>query len=142
MLPRTKAIAGENFHRSRFFIPKHLTPQKGGSIPTTGVNAIVAHDDAEGAPRKNANAAGASDTLGLAPGGRVPWAWGVNALASVLAAPLATLLAVQVGQYSVWIGGGICYVAAWGISRRAITAPGQKIVVGNEKEQGYRLLGK
>jgi hypothetical protein len=54
--------------------------------------------------------------VGVVPG-RVPWAWGVNALASVLAAPLATLLAVQAGQYSVWIAGGIGYAAAWGVSR-------------------------
>ena len=42
----------------------------------------------------------------------IPWAWGINGFASVLAAPLATLLAVHASQLAPWLFGELCYVAA------------------------------
>ena len=42
----------------------------------------------------------------------IPWAWGINGFASVLAAPLASLLAVHASQLAPWLGGELCYVTA------------------------------
>ena len=43
----------------------------------------------------------------------IPWAWGINGLASVLAAPVATLLSVHFSQPATWLVGLLCYLAAW-----------------------------
>ncbi len=42
----------------------------------------------------------------------IPWAWGINGFASVMAAPLSSLLSVQFGQSVTWIAGILCYVVA------------------------------
>lgn len=47
----------------------------------------------------------------------IPWAWGINGFASVLAAPLATLLSVHFSQTASWLAGGGCYLAAWAVAR-------------------------
>ncbi|MGC9453022.1 MAG: hypothetical protein ACP5I4_16420 [Oceanipulchritudo sp.] len=47
----------------------------------------------------------------------IPWAWGINGFASVLAAPLATLLSVHAGQTATWLAGALCYLAAWFVAR-------------------------
>ncbi len=46
----------------------------------------------------------------------IPWAWGINGFASVLAAPLAALLSVHASQLATWLAGGICYAVAWGVA--------------------------
>ncbi len=43
----------------------------------------------------------------------IPWAWAINGFASVVAAPLATLLSVQWGQPLTWSAGAACYLLAW-----------------------------
>jgi hypothetical protein len=49
----------------------------------------------------------------LAGAGRwIPWAWGVNGFASVLAASAATLLSVQAGQPATLLAGLACYALA------------------------------
>jgi spermidine synthase len=40
----------------------------------------------------------------------IPWAWGINGCASVIAAPLATILAIEVGFTLVMIGAAVLYV--------------------------------
>lgn len=47
--------------------------------------------------------------------GAIPWAWGINGYASVLSAPLATLLALHLGFRWVWIFALLLYLVA-GIS--------------------------
>lgn len=42
----------------------------------------------------------------------IPWAWGINGFASVIAAPLAVLLAVHGNQFGTWLAGALCYVVA------------------------------
>ena len=44
--------------------------------------------------------------------GLVPWAWGVNGAASVVASVLASLLALSAGFTAVLIGGALCYGVA------------------------------
>ena len=46
----------------------------------------------------------------------VPWAWGINGFASVLAGPLAAILSVQWGQPVTWLAGAFCYFVAWRIA--------------------------
>ena len=46
----------------------------------------------------------------------IAWAWGINGFASVLAAPLATLLSVHFSQYATWGTGAACYCLAWWIA--------------------------
>ena len=48
----------------------------------------------------------------------IPWGWGINGFASVLAAPLATMGAILSGQPSVWLAGLCCYMVAWWVARR------------------------
>lgn len=48
----------------------------------------------------------------------IPWAWGINGFASVLAAPLAVLLSIHFGQTASWLVGGLCYLVAWSMGRR------------------------
>ncbi len=55
--------------------------------------------------------------LGASPG-LIPWAWGINAFASVIAAPLATLLALERGHRALWVLGAFFYLAALGIALR------------------------
>ena len=50
--------------------------------------------------------------LGRSHPGLVPWAWGVNGCASVIGAPLATILAVAFGFRAVVAGGAALYLAA------------------------------
>ncbi len=45
----------------------------------------------------------------------VPWAWGVNGAASVVASVLAALLSLAAGFRWVLIVGVLCYVGAWGV---------------------------
>ena len=45
----------------------------------------------------------------------VPWAWGVNGAASVVAAVLAALLSLALGFRWVLIVGALCYAGAWGV---------------------------
>ncbi len=47
----------------------------------------------------------------------IPWAWGVNGFASVLAAPAAVLLSVQFAQPVTWIAALACYGVAWMVGR-------------------------
>ena len=47
----------------------------------------------------------------------IPWAWGINGFASVLAPPLATLLSVHAGQLITWIAAMTAYGIAWLIAR-------------------------
>lgn len=42
----------------------------------------------------------------------IPWAWGVNGFASVMAGPLAALMAVHFNQSSVWLLAALCYGGA------------------------------
>jgi hypothetical protein len=42
----------------------------------------------------------------------IAWAWGINGVASVVSAPLATLLAVQAGHAIGWAAAMLCYVLA------------------------------
>ncbi len=44
---------------------------------------------------------------------RIPWAWGVNGAASVVAAVLAALLSLSFGFRWVLFSGAFCYVLAW-----------------------------
>ncbi len=46
----------------------------------------------------------------------IPWAWGLNGFASVLAGPLAVLLSVHFSQIATAVVATSCYVAAWGIA--------------------------
>lgn len=46
----------------------------------------------------------------------IPWAWGINGFASVLAAPLASLISIHSGQYLTWICAGLCYLVAWRVA--------------------------
>ena len=48
----------------------------------------------------------------------VPWAWGINGFASVLASAAATLISVQWGQHVTLSAGIACYVAATAIAWR------------------------
>ena len=49
----------------------------------------------------------------------IPWAWGVNGAASVVASVLASLLALSAGFTVVLIGGALCYgVALTVVSRQ------------------------
>lgn len=52
----------------------------------------------------------------------IPWAWGINGFASVLAAPLASMLSVHFGQHVTWIAGLGCYAVA-GLTALAWTTP-------------------
>ncbi|MDY0019813.1 MAG: hypothetical protein RBT47_07420 [Anaerolineae bacterium] len=45
----------------------------------------------------------------------VPWAWGVNGAASVVASVLAALLSLAAGFRWVLIVGALCYAGAWGV---------------------------
>ena len=47
----------------------------------------------------------------------IPWAWAVNGCASVLAVPLATLLALNCGSSDVLLIGAVCYLCAAAIGR-------------------------
>ena len=47
----------------------------------------------------------------------IPWAWGINGFASVIAAPLATLLSVHFGQPATWLAGAACYLLAFAVAR-------------------------
>ncbi|GIW72113.1 MAG: hypothetical protein KatS3mg102_1655 [Planctomycetota bacterium] len=47
----------------------------------------------------------------------IPWAWAINGFASVIAPPLAALLAVEAGQPASWLAGLGCYLAAAAIAR-------------------------
>jgi hypothetical protein len=47
----------------------------------------------------------------------IPWAWGINGFASVIAAPTATLLSVHLGQPATWLAGALCYVVALAVAR-------------------------
>ena len=46
----------------------------------------------------------------------IPWAWGINGFASVLAGPLAAIISVQMGQPVTWIAGAFCYLVAWRVA--------------------------
>jgi hypothetical protein len=46
-------------------------------------------------------------------GGFLPWAWGLNGAFSVVATPLANLLAVQVGFQRVLLCAALLYVVSW-----------------------------
>lgn len=51
-------------------------------------------------------------SAGGIPRGRVAWAWAANGFASVIAAPLAALLALEFGSPSLFAFGGVGYIAA------------------------------
>jgi len=51
-------------------------------------------------------------SAGGIPRGRVAWAWAANGLASVVAAPLAALLALEFGSPSLFLFGGVAYLTA------------------------------
>ncbi len=53
----------------------------------------------------------------------LPWAWAVNGCASVVAGPLATLLALSIGLPAVLIAASTCYVVAALVARNWRTAP-------------------
>jgi hypothetical protein len=46
----------------------------------------------------------------------IPWAWGLNGFASVLAGPLAVLLSVHFSQIATAVVAVFCYVAAWSVA--------------------------
>jgi hypothetical protein len=48
----------------------------------------------------------------------IPWAWGINGFASVVASPLAVLLSVQFSQPVTWTAAALCYLAAFFIARQ------------------------
>ncbi len=48
----------------------------------------------------------------------IPWAWGINGFASVLAGPLAVLLSVHFGQVTTAIAAAVCYGAASTVALR------------------------
>ncbi|RMF27618.1 MAG: hypothetical protein D6759_17375, partial [Chloroflexi bacterium] len=53
---------------------------------------------------------------------RIPWAWGVNGAASVIASVLAALLALSFGFSRVLVVGALCYAGAW-LAARAMAPP-------------------
>ena len=53
----------------------------------------------------------------------VPWAWGVNGCASVLASPLAMIIAMQWGFILTVAAAGVCYVAAACAAARGRSSP-------------------
>lgn len=59
----------------------------------------------------------------------LPWAWGINGYASVVAAPLATILAIEIGFTGVMIGAAALYAAAaWAASQlqHTISSPTER----------------
>jgi hypothetical protein len=54
--------------------------------------------------------------------GRLAWAWAGNGVASVIAAPLAVLLAIDWGASALLAGAGGAYLAAWLLVRRTSAA--------------------
>jgi hypothetical protein len=55
---------------------------------------------------------------------RIPWAWGVNGAASVVASVLAALLALSFGFNWVLFSGALCYAAAWLLPPAPVPGPG------------------
>lgn len=53
----------------------------------------------------------------------IPWAWGVNGAASVVASILAALLALSFGLTVVLALGAVCYVGAWITAVRSLLPP-------------------
>jgi len=45
--------------------------------------------------------------------GLIPWVWGINGAASVLASILSMLLALSFGFKMVLVVGALCYLGAW-----------------------------
>jgi len=54
---------------------------------------------------------------------RIAWAWATNGFASVVAAPLAALIALQTGSRALFLFGAAAYGAAMLLSWRGLTAP-------------------
>jgi hypothetical protein len=44
---------------------------------------------------------------------QIPWAWGINGFASVMAGPMILLITVETGFHFAWIIGIGCYCLAW-----------------------------
>jgi hypothetical protein len=53
----------------------------------------------------------------------IPWVWGVNGAASVVASALTALLALSFGFRWVLIGGAVCYAGAWITARALLPQP-------------------
>jgi len=48
----------------------------------------------------------------------IPWAWGINGFASVMAGPLAAMAAIHFSQWATWALGGACYLGAAAVALR------------------------
>jgi hypothetical protein len=67
--------------------------------------------------------------------GWIPWAWGVNGCASVLAPIVATLLAIHLGFLAMLVCGCLCYLAAY-LSFRWLDKPSDRAIAsGSEQAQ-------